>query len=251
MSKSSEVTENRKPPDIGRMYKNLCAFALLMLEKYQIRQNPSNFKRNMFEASCSSAKLIVNFLSCLVTSTNQADTGIKRQQIATIYVTDSNVTFRVQGLVKQSQASVVINRESFTKLKCEDLDDGLCLNLTIFLECLNVLGASNLASTRVEMSYDDAEAVFTLELEENGVQSLCAIPGSIAGDDEGNDFLVDAFNNGTVVTKAIVKSFFLRDAISELASINGATSCTIKITNDRLEISAVGSCDECIVDLPR
>ena len=146
--------------------------------------------------------------------------------------------------------------------------------MTTVIECLHILGTSNLDRTTLCLSYDRSQAIFKVELlEEHGhnnsigssLLSTCAIPGMAVPDEDDEDdednnnysgpkststSLAVAFRNSAVVARAILSSSYLRPAIQELMDIPGASCCTIYLSPDGIEMGCIGFNDECGVSLP-
>lgn len=249
----------------------------------------------LFSCRCESAKAVSTLLSSLRQymgqnsnkNSNDADRG-RGSQLCTVFVTESAITFHVNGVARQSQASADMQASLFseyyvwseeitrideeTREQTQDIVAGgeFCVNLTTVLECLNVLGTSNQERTKLCMSYDRQTCIFKLELEEHGILCTCAILGSLpdnnAFDDDDDGSNVDgdgtgvnntsigtAFRRDKIAARAILKSDFLKDAIDELFELKaaGASCCTVGISSDRIELGAVGHSGECLVYLPK
>jgi hypothetical protein len=231
-----------------------------------------------------------------------------RQQ-ATVYASAGGLTVIVHGMARQSQASVDIHSGLFTEFTVSeeripipnigDHDDDhesdenngdddnvpkqqqqyetiqggeFSINLTTLLESLHVLGTNpkDLERTKLYMSYDRAEAILRIELEDRfGVLATSAVMGSVPDfeydeDDEDADedengggggarssSLAVAFRRSPVLARAIVKSNYFKAAVAELAEVAGASCCTIGIAPNRMELGTVGHAGECLVHLPK
>jgi len=190
-----------------------------------------------------------------------------RVQQATVYVSASGLTFIVHGLARQSQASVDIHSGFFSEYTVleERIDNEVvqggefCISLPTLLESLHVLGSTpkELEKMKLIMYYDRLDASLKVELEDKfGVLATTAITGSIPefdyfDSDASSPSLSVAFRNHQVVARAIVKSDYFKAGVSELTEVGGASSCTIAIANDRMELGAVGYAGECLVEMPK
>ena len=136
----------------------------------------------LFSCRCESAKAISTLLSSLryIGKGASANTDASERnywsgskaQICAVYVTENAVTFHVHGVARQSQATadlqaglfsdyyvcseeVMIDDENGGEPKKEVIVGGeFHVNLTTVLECISVLGQTNLDRTRLCMSYD-------------------------------------------------------------------------------------------------
>jgi len=141
------------------------------------------------------------------------------------------------------------------------------INLSTVLDCLNILGTTAMERTKLCFTYDRRLAIFKIELLEEGLNgsgatmggsilSTCAIPGMCApeeGDEtlsQGRTALTAAYRSSPIVARAVLKSDFLRVAMSELHDVPGAVSATFALSPTGLEISTVGHSTECHISLP-
>lgn len=136
----------------------------------------------LFSCRCESAKAISTLLSSLRHIGKGSSTGIdnsdrntwrgSKAQLCTVYVTENALTFHVHGVARQSQTTadlqaglfsdyfvcseeILVEDESGGDPKKDNIAGGeFCVNLTTVLECIGVLGQSNLDRTRLCMSYD-------------------------------------------------------------------------------------------------
>ena len=120
----------------------------------------------MFEARCESTKLLVSFLQTLLISTPAATPAHSRNKLCTIYASTDSITIRTQNPSRTCHASINLTRTAFDHLTVDEstASEGFCLNLTILLDCLHVLGSTNLDRTRCLLSYDQESAILTVEL---------------------------------------------------------------------------------------
>ena len=241
----------------------------------------------LFSCRCESARAVSTLLSSLRhmgksvsasndTSADRSGLSGSKSQLCYVYVTGNGVTFHVHGLGRQSQATadmqsglfsdyyvssekILIDDENGGEPKEETITGGeFCVDLSTVLKCITVLGQASLDKAKIAMSYDRETCIFRLELEENGVISTCAILGSVADDNDENDGqsqmgLAVAFRRDKVVARAIVKSDYLKEAVSELVDMKnaGASFCTVGFGVDRIEMGAAGHSGECLVHLPK
>ncbi len=164
------------------------------------------------------------------------------------------------------------------------------INLTSVLECLCVLGPNALDRTSLCLSYNTHTATFRVELLESFANSgviisNCEIPGMAVADDEDDEYdgvepglllgsnhpnvehdgggssdrgaggmisnnLDYAFRSYPILARALIKSEFLKDAISELTDVVGSTAATIGISRAGLEFATYGHSTECHVVVP-
>ena len=149
---------------------------------------------------------------------------------------------------------------SAQKLKIEIYNGGeFGINLTTLLECLHVLGTSSLDQTKLSLSYDTICSELRIELLEDGgmngggaILSTCIIPGMSSDDNEewGASGLAVAFAASPMAARVIVKSKFLKDAITELSDVPGAVTAMVGISPIGLELETVGHSSEAHISLP-
>lgn len=177
----------------------------------------------LFSCRCESARPVFTLLSCLrnvslstnagagptLSSLHEATSSIlnpipsssgpsaggsnrRKIQYATVFVSDTSITFQVHGLGKQSRATVDMQAGLFSEyyvaeqqVLIEDDDQAenddendekstqrmeiikggeFGINLFTLLECLSVLGPNSLDRTTLCLSYDSQEAIFKIEL---------------------------------------------------------------------------------------
>ncbi|KAL7540227.1 hypothetical protein ACHAWF_006623 [Thalassiosira exigua] len=120
------------------------------------------------------------------------------------------------------------------------------------------------------MSYDRGTATFHLEFLEGGDAAssgggclvTCEVPGVAVADDvdegpvdvaggvRGGAGLAAAFRSSPLASRAILRSDALREAVTELYDVPGASIVTVSLTAKGLELGAAGPRGEAWVDVP-
>mmetsp|Transcript_18571 Transcript_18571/g.26130 ORF Transcript_18571/g.26130 Transcript_18571/m.26130 type:complete len:661 (+) Transcript_18571:3-1985(+) len=214
-------------------------------------------------------------------SARQKGGSNRKAQFATIHASSHALTFQVVGMEKQSLASVDMQAGLFSDYyvtkqtvpldhdDCSDQENTanmqqkqvivggeVGINLTSVLECLQILGAQSLDRTKLCLSYHSQSCVLKIELLEEtggsgGILCTSALPGmAVPDDNNATSNIAMAFRSNPIVARAIIKSFFLRDAINELGDVAGAITSTISISPSGIDISATGHISKCHVKLP-
>jgi hypothetical protein len=227
-------------------------------QQQQTPQQDDSDDEWLFSCRCESAKAVSTLLSCLKANS----TGM---QPVTVFLSPSAITFHVYGTARQSQASVDLQAGLFSEYHVytpattttdvgstttEQQPGGeFCVNLSTVLECLHVLGTQSLDRTKLSLSYNLNTEIFKLELlEDGGVISTAAIPGMLPP--TTGDSLALAFRTHPILARVIIKSELLRDSMSELDQVPGASCCTVVLGPEGLKLAAVGNLGECLLTTP-
>lgn len=130
------------------------------------------------------------------------------------------------------------------------------VNVMLLLECLLVYGANALPTTSVDMSYDTGTGMLSLLLEDRGVVTEARIrtidvTAGLGGPDAGPDY-EGAFLRHEVISKAVMSSDALHDAVRELAEQEQASgvSVTMSPAAPHFRLHTAGGAGTLTIDVP-
>jgi len=177
-----------------------------------------------FSCRMDSAKELHSLLSCLANFK-----GPKKDQIALVEVTPSEIVFMVKARSKHTQVTGTIPQAIFSAFRCSQDKGSFSINLGTLMECLGIFGPMVAASTTVTMEYTSARAKFEVTLEEAGIFTTCCLC-TIETDkytSKSWSQMTTAFKTSTEVCKALIVSENLKEALYELHDLQGATEVKV------------------------
>jgi hypothetical protein len=230
---------------------------------------------------CESARAVSTLLSCLKSvgggktaaserldatqSERRSSSTSHHLQPVTVFCSPSSLTFHTAARAKQMQASVDMQASLFSEYRVaggsDDGDGGedwqaggeFCVNLTTVLECLAVMG-NHSDNVKLTFSYNATQEIFKLELLEpvSGCLSTAVIPGMTTAAEEhtASSQLALAFRSSPIAARIIVKSETLKDVLAELEAVTGATTVSVALSPQGLDMATTGHWGECLVTVP-
>jgi cell cycle checkpoint protein len=166
---------------------------------------------------------------------------LEKDQQATCTIIKQGLKFSVEK-TKTLRAKAYVKSSVFTEFELNEDNLEFTLNLSILLQCLQIFGQQS----HLHMSYAGYGHPLALILEEDGVITQCEIKTLEA--EAPIDF---NFRSSAIISRAVVKSQFLRDCFAEL-DVPGASKVTVHMSPEApfLSMSVEGDSSSCKVDFP-
>ena len=202
----------------------------------------------------ASCKALHSLLSCLSLHGNTPSSVSSRAPLAHVYVSDTYLVFSINAGSKTNESSVHIQSGMFdyfevtaSPSKADDYNHNdesegqmaggeFAVSLDLVISALTVFGTGSLDRTVTSLEYDRSTSIFTVTLEDaSGGLSTTAIQSSEIEDNELEETLNTLFQNEPIVARTILKSSYLKDAVSELKTAQGADYITLTISNQQVE----------------
>lgn len=196
-----------------------------------------------FTCRLDHVRTVTDVLTCLCVN-------LKKDHPCHIRATPEGLTFVVTGKGKSTQASADLKADLFEEFICEE-DVEMTLNLSTLLDCLQLFGSSD--STTATMTYSSEDAMFRLSLQDSGVMTTCDLTAMHQEDFAGIDNdLFAAFRMSPDEIAALVTSDPLKEAVTELAEVPGATAVCFDVSATGMKLSTRGSGDNvCEIEFPK
>jgi len=222
---------------------------------------------------------MTDVLSCL-----NAGPVSRKDILCYIEATQESLLFVVTGRSKATQARLTLNADIFEEYECDTAGGGggeskgdeggegegegvrLSLSLTGLLDCLQLFGASDAASA--SLTYDPADALFRLSLEESGILTTCDLQalyldedpsggggggggGGGANNNAGAEELqllqtgglFGAYYDSDEVCAVLLRSQLLREALQELFEAS-TSSESVRVAVSRSGLSLASAREE-------
>mmetsp|Transcript_28774 Transcript_28774/g.37312 ORF Transcript_28774/g.37312 Transcript_28774/m.37312 type:complete len:318 (-) Transcript_28774:134-1087(-) len=198
-----------------------------------------------FSCKMDNVKELVNILQCL-------SVAGKKDQICQCDINTEGFTLIVIGNSKFTQAQAVIHRDLFQAFECDDQGVSYGINLNTLLECLQINGTANLGTTALSMSFMPDTAIFKMTLEDQeGIFTSCEI--NTVFDDGHMEFeaIAQEFRQSREVCSVILKSENLKEVVSEMNDVPGATDAVFFINSELLRLSTSGPLNASDFEIPR
>ncbi|GMI34496.1 hypothetical protein TeGR_g7414 [Tetraparma gracilis] len=218
----------------------------------------------LFSCSHASPKTLHSLLSCLSLST-----GPMEASMVHVYVSPQYLVFSLNAGSAVSESSVHLRQDIFESFQVsaapggspegspggeEELDQSgeFAVSLPLLVSSLTVFGPAALATSLARLSFSRASQILTVILEDaSGATSSMALQGGDVEGGEMEDTLNTAFQAEPIVARTILKSKFLKDAVSELRTAGPAPHISLSISDSCLALSASGPQISTVVSLPR
>lgn len=175
----------------------------------------------VLSARLDNVRLLADALSCIYSPA-------KRSQDVVLSVPSlGGLKFAVEqhGCLR---ASVLLPRSTFAQFDCVDSDLCVRLNLSLFIDCLNIFAAPALdraAPVPIRITYDGDGYPVVLKFAELDSVTVCKLNTIDNEYAQDTDF---QFSSCPVINMALVQSEALRDAIAEL-HYGGATTAELRL----------------------
>lgn len=197
-----------------------------------------------FTCRIDHVRTVTDVLSCLCVN-------LKVDHPCHIRAAQEGLTFIVTGRAKSTQASADLKADLFEEYIC-DGEVEVALNLTTLLDCLLLFGSSS-DSTTATMTFSAEDAIFRLALEDSGIMTSCDLTAIHHDDFEGIDSgLFAAFRESPDELAALVTSEALKEAITELTEVPGASAVCFDVSTTGMKLSTRGSGDNiCEIEFPK
>lgn len=199
-----------------------------------------------FAARLEGAQLMTGLLSCLIDSK-------KKEQPAHWLIDNFATRIYVVGQSKTTSTTLTFPRSYFTNFALRD-EHGLestdaealtfSLDLVALCDCLQLFGTSMADARAITLTYEQADAVLKLTLEEQGVFTCCDVHVlEIATDVDSATDMRAAYHADAEVARLIANSAALKDAVADFEeTITGASAIRLEFSIDPplLRLSAAG-----------
>jgi len=192
----------------------------------------------IFVAKLDNAKNLSNMLK-----------AVHFKETATVFLSANGLKVTVEE-GKYVQASAFVQSSIFPEYNFEEESATFQINLSVFLECLHIFGASSSkecgSHTALKMCYAGHGTPLKLLLaEDDGVLTDCSI--NTQEPDELADF---NFSSADVTNKIIMKSVALKDTFQELDMTSEYIQILMSPDTPYLRISTFGNTGSTHVDYP-
>mmetsp|Transcript_37001 Transcript_37001/g.64245 ORF Transcript_37001/g.64245 Transcript_37001/m.64245 type:complete len:320 (-) Transcript_37001:370-1329(-) len=198
-----------------------------------------------FSCKMESIKELVTVLQCL-----QLNSGGKGQ-ICQCQVDEAGFTFISVGRSKFTMAQAIIKGILFEAYQIDEENISFGINLSTFVECLQINGTSTLATTSVGMSFLPETSIFKMTLEDQeGIFTSCEIN---TVDDDGHlefEAFAEEYQQYAEVCSVILKSVHFRDVISEMNDIPGAADVLVYLNAECFRLLVSGPLNSSEFELP-
>jgi cell cycle checkpoint protein len=198
-----------------------------------------------FLAKISNARTITNILSGI---------QLKKDQMAIVNLAPGSIKFTVEES-KVLQGSCKLEDKLFDEFKCKQPesetdraqnDMQFKINLSTLIDCLNIFGGGSTSFTSLQMIYRSYGNPLFLMLEDTGVRTDCGLRTLEA--EPPTDF---NFRGCTVVSKIMMKSECLKEAMSELDWSSDLITFLISPDPPYFRLTTSGPSGSCQVDYPK
>ncbi|KAG8235409.1 hypothetical protein J437_LFUL018628 [Ladona fulva] len=173
--------------------------------------------------------------------------SINFKETATCFGTENGLKVTVED-GKSIQANAFIQSDMFQEFSLSEDTVTFQINLTVFVECLNIFGPAHNpgTTTALKMCYEGYGHPLKILLEEGGVITDCSLKTQ-----EPNEIMDFGFTNSNILNKIILRSECLKEVFSEIDASSDTIELFLSPDPPYFRITSISLTVESQVEIPK